>query len=484
MLLFDSDNSDLDNSDLGSLAPSTLWLEKQRYLLKLYQLSHASILDDQSTRDRFEQQMVSFIYGNDFDAINGGIILKSHNPLPPLTAKELQKQTNDKVINSADSTALKEEYCKPLALNILLTELLTCTDQVLYNGLFSITASRQMQFLFNCLFDHVPAPQNELSCYFSLDSLSLILDKNELALMTALIADSLASLRDVDDKEKNCLNINNNGLLVCYHRTLSDAADYINMPYKQAQIIEFQALQKLSRHLSNTHKSLNTDNALMITNYYADALKASSTDKTNLLCWLALILVRQLTIEPTTPLIKQLDAIMVELDHVKERLLNQAATDYQFEEQLHLLYTKLNEYQLPTSKVNFEQVLIDIEQLPSFFNYDKVTLNEQKLPQLRYQLLVLKRFLNASNQHFQYFSYRITNASDHIEKLTLIFDDYHHQLTSSASALSVDTATSIMEQLEPLVEVIFLPSQQAVLQQQRMKLQSKFNPFQYIFDVE
>ncbi len=510
--LSDQDSTSLDSSSsdspvLNSLVPSSLWLEKQSYLIELYKLSHASILDDPSARDRFEQQMVKFIYDHDFDAINGGIILQTPICQPPLNAKEQQNPQTDSVNNLAATAASKKKYHKSLAINIILTEILACTDRVLYNGLFSITASRQLNFLFNHLFDQVPAVQNELSCYFSLDALSQLLEANELALIEALTAenadtlenadspenvdtlDKLASKEKVTDKEsiitgEKFKKSNKKGLLVCYHRSLSEAADSINMPYKQAQIIEFQALQKLSHHLSGTNKNLNAESPPTVTNYFANNAEENHADKTNGLCWLALTLIRQLTIESSPPLLKQLESLMSELDLIRDQSLNRPDTGCKFAEQLHLLHTRLAEYQLTTSKVNFEQILVDIEQLPSSLTPDQVAFYQQQLPQLSYQLLVLNRFLNASIEHFQYFSCRITQASDHISKLTLIIDDDRGEQTGDDSSLSADTETPIMKQLEPLVEVIFLPRQQALLQQQKMKLQSKFNPFQYVFEVE
>jgi len=222
------------------------WQQKERILEQFHQLAHASLLSDPKEKDTLLAQFYQLIYNGRFNSLNGGTF----------------------VINS--------KHCHiPTTTNLYLAEILIAADQVFFRGDFLLTARSILQSILaelstNKIITNKQSNSmsiNELDCHFTHDQISKTLDDNECALLFSLIK----------------LSKPQPDYLIAYRRSLKDAASNIEMPIKQAQILEYSLLNKL-REAKNI--PANVENSILSKdahNAFGDILKQDFAMNCNLI---------------------------------------------------------------------------------------------------------------------------------------------------------------------------------------------------------
>ena len=219
-----------------------LWEQKQKYLSKLDQIAKLSILEPPDKKKALAEEFSNFIYSGDIDSLYGGVIIKT-----------------------------SRGYCKPLSINFHLAEILIAADQVLYEGKFSYIGKMIMKNIVNGL-TRIDRDSNktiivksqyyyafvELPNLFSMNELTSLLDAKEIALLV-----SLSAPKDEKFKVKQ-----GNQLLLTDQCSLNDAANKIDMPIKEAQILEFSARNKLRTNKNILLKSQQPGEEKELKNYF------------------------------------------------------------------------------------------------------------------------------------------------------------------------------------------------------------------------
>ncbi len=195
--------------------PLHQWQQKQQILDQLAQIADLPITSESQQRERLLQQFSDLIFKQSLDPLLGGLVIQYDD------ANDL--------------------YQKPLISNIYLAEMLMAADQVFYRGDFSFIGKLITDYLVAQLFQSETGlidsnryfKLKQLNCFFSYAKLNSLLKDKEYQLLLVLTSSNSANNSDMD------------GLLITYRRSLREAADRINMHYKEAQILEFSLLQKL-----------------------------------------------------------------------------------------------------------------------------------------------------------------------------------------------------------------------------------------------
>jgi len=215
-----------------------LWQYKSSFTSKLNELSKQSILTAPDERIEYQKQFFELIYQAPFDALFGGIILplSDHNPTDV------------------------ETFIKPIAVNILMAGLLLDADQVFYTGDLNDVGVRIIDHLCK-LITKTPSgllekellfERPQLDCFFTSEQIHQNLTDKEQSLFIALVGK-----QSKKSTEQNSLET---GHLFCLSQNLNSAASEINMPIKQAQILEYSIqskLKQISTSLSHCERKLN-----------------------------------------------------------------------------------------------------------------------------------------------------------------------------------------------------------------------------------
>lgn len=218
-----------------------LWTRKQDLFSQLHEISYQPIDSSMQQRDQLEVLFEKFIYQQNFDVIDGGLII------------------GKKIAHTATTN-----YHKPIITNIYIAELLIAADQVFYRGDFYFTGKQILAYLLKYLFENDSDllsfsdsfESRNLPCYFVESTITHYLDIKERQLLSALTADNQLSKQDENDIH---------GTYVCYTKSLREAASSIDMHYKEAQILEFSLLKKLKK----TTTVSNNFNAVPIKNDFS-----------------------------------------------------------------------------------------------------------------------------------------------------------------------------------------------------------------------
>jgi hypothetical protein len=412
------------------LDSTTLWLEKQQLLVQLYGFSHASILDDLTEQSLFQATLTRFIYESSFDALNGGLIT--------FTASDSEHAF----------------FTKPTALNAMIADFLLCSDQVLYQGIYSQIAKKILAYLGQQQsLEEIPFDLAQLPCFVPNSISKKLLTPSEFGLFEALVNNGNSNF---DDSE---------GRVCCYRRSLIDASQLINMPMKQAQIIEHQLVEKLT-DWSNKQQTTGKFNVQINPPY--PKTSPMEEQSTAAQCETALSLIRLLKIESLTLYQQQLENTLNNLDAWFRRIRKKPATL-----QLHYLNVRMAELQLS----NLNQDWTDFFTLFDYCEFDNM---DAPLTTLAiYHIDLLKLFLSELNNRSGRFTIEVNKSNECLDSLVqsdrALWSMLTAQSKSQRKALGIFLNCS---------EFIFLSEQQAVIEQQKMRLQSKFNPFQYVFQTE
>jgi len=196
------------------------WKQKQSILDQLQEIASLPITSSSHQRDTLEKEFIEFIFQNDIDFLFGGLLVDGH---------------------TSQLTSSRQKYYKPTITNIYLAEILIAADQVFYHGIFSFVGNQIIGYLIreisngknNLLDINRFTDLNNSDCFFSLSVLKDLLEDKEFHLLIALTSPS--SIKEVSSED----------LLLSYTRSLREAAENIDMHYKEAQIVEFSLLNKL-----------------------------------------------------------------------------------------------------------------------------------------------------------------------------------------------------------------------------------------------
>ena len=219
------------------LISSFTWDKKQGLIDKLAELAKQSILDSPDERLYYQDYFVNFIYQQKFDALFGGIIVQQENP------------TNPKLF-----------YSKPLEANILICELLLDADQYFYTGELAYTGLQTINYFKQLLKSSSSGliekeqlfEATQLNSMFSELELKQQLSEPEYQLFLALTCEKLPS-------EKS-----SHYFLFSQNTPLKLAAKAIDMPLKQAQILEYSMRSKLK--VLRAQKTIDCSNEIDIEN--------------------------------------------------------------------------------------------------------------------------------------------------------------------------------------------------------------------------
>jgi len=181
--------------------------QKQDYLKKLHRIKNIPVTESTKERDQLEQECLDYIYEKTFDSLFGGLIVEKNNL-----------------------------YYKPIITNLYLCELLVTAGCVFCQGEFLYVGKQILDNVINTLSECSERSvksenyfeQKHLPCYFNKNKIIVLLDEKESQLLFALTS---------SNKDP--------GILISYVCSLTEAAEKINMHYKQAQIIEFNFRKKL-----------------------------------------------------------------------------------------------------------------------------------------------------------------------------------------------------------------------------------------------
>ena len=186
---------------------------------QLLALSEQSIFAPSEQITVFRKHFLNLLYRLDFDPLFGGLLVPCH-------------QQQESTCNT-----------KPILINSLLAELILQSDRLLYTGELTQTAKLINQYLHqrlqatgeDWLNNQIVFSQNQSPNTFQRTEIEL-LDSQECLLLSALIVDNHSALETVLENEL---------ISVFYNRSLLQAAKLIDMPFKQAQILEHAIQLKL-----------------------------------------------------------------------------------------------------------------------------------------------------------------------------------------------------------------------------------------------
>jgi len=197
-----------------NLSPHDLWQQKQDLLDQIHSLANDSIFDDPKEKDRLKMKFLEFIYSNRFDPIYGGLIISS----------ELDNDEQAFVL-----------YHKPLVANLYLNELFMAASQAFYDG----EINHHGKLIFNYLIEQLKNSRLEYNNHCRLESLKNFYSQEQID-------------NQLNNKEQELFfalmleeNHSNDGYLFSYKQPLKQAANFINMEYKEAQILAFSIKEKL-----------------------------------------------------------------------------------------------------------------------------------------------------------------------------------------------------------------------------------------------
>jgi hypothetical protein len=197
---------------------------------QLIKLSELSIFAPAEHITQLKNQLLDLVYQLDFDPLFGGLVLPY----------ELKGSSH--------------YYQKHLEVNSLIAEFLLHSDRLLYTGELTQIARAIFQYLHHQVKVCEQPLVNKQSYYakeycentFELQQLESILENNESLLLNALISEQHSGLESANQNRIADLEIEQ--VAIFYRRSLSEAANLINMPIKQAQIIQHSMQLKL-KHL-------------------------------------------------------------------------------------------------------------------------------------------------------------------------------------------------------------------------------------------
>ena len=209
------------------------WQQKKKILDELYQISDLPVTAPTADRDKLKSGFLDYIFEQSFDALHGGLMLRD-----------------------AASLSKMELFYKPIATNIIVCECLIAAALVFYEGEFLLIAEKIISMFCErlesenyYLLNDISFTQKELTSNFSSQDIQRILDKDEIALLDAL--------------RNNGAFSNVQPVSIEYHCSLKNAAEKIDMHYKQAQIVEHSLLEKLK---SNTVRNKISKYSTLLTN--------------------------------------------------------------------------------------------------------------------------------------------------------------------------------------------------------------------------
>lgn len=179
---------------------------------QLLVLSEQSIFAPSEEIEQFRVEFLSILYRLDFDPLFGGLIVPH------------------------DYLKKEPHFEKSLVLNSLIADLLLQADRLLYTGELTQVAKLSIQHLHNQLQtsqDGLIKTQTYFAKKhsentFQSEQLKSLLDNQELMLLNALISNNDLALEN---------SLNNKEISIFNKRSLLEAANLINMPFKQAQIL-------------------------------------------------------------------------------------------------------------------------------------------------------------------------------------------------------------------------------------------------------
>jgi len=187
-------------------------LQYQSILLELNKIATGSIDASMSQRDQLELRLIQSIYQQDFDALFGGCLVEEPS---------------------------KATFSKPLSFNCLLCDIYLTASRVLFNGQLRLVGQQLLDLLTSYFVDNQTGSDygDKLESFkhcFNRQQIESGLTQDEQNLFLALIK-----------KQPNCTPSEQQSF--CYHnkQSLTDAAEFIGMELKQAQIIEYSLQQKL-----------------------------------------------------------------------------------------------------------------------------------------------------------------------------------------------------------------------------------------------
>lgn len=215
------------------------WKQKQFLLDQLQIIANLPVTSLSQQKNLLEKQFSDFVFQSNMDSLFGGLLVSGHK---------------DQLVSS------QQKYYKPAITNIYLAELLIAADQVFYHGTFSFIGKQIVEYLLKRISNDESSQiitnqyfnQENLDCYFSDATLKYLLEQKEEQLLLALTTPDLLNKKDIG------------GRLVSYCRSLREAAAGIDIHYKEAQILEFSLLDKLTKG-SVSKKACSTDS---IENYF------------------------------------------------------------------------------------------------------------------------------------------------------------------------------------------------------------------------
>jgi len=192
-----------------------LWQQQERILDDLFQISNLPITASSDAKDKLKSEFFDYLFEQSFDALHGGILV-SDMPSPSKT----------------------ELFYKPIALNSMVCECLVSAAVVFYEGEFMVVAEKIISMLCDklesedyYLLNELSFTRKQLESNFSKKNSRNLLDGKEIELLNALTTgDSINNLQSV---------------VIAYHRSLENAANMIDMHYKQARIVEHRLCEKL-----------------------------------------------------------------------------------------------------------------------------------------------------------------------------------------------------------------------------------------------
>jgi len=229
------------------------WLLTQEILKELTKVANQSITASLSKKEALFEQFLNTIYCGYFDELTGGLIL-------------------DKGSNNI--------YYKSISINLSLCRLLLASDQVFYHGEFRLVANKILSNLTSSIIDSQNKKLEyenyfdikDFFCSFDTKTLTLILEKSELALFKSLSNNKIIG----------------NQLIYTKCHSLKDASSKINMHYKEAQILEHSINQKLDKYTntlsqSKTSSKIKLDDIFQINCDFIDAISESWPSTENII---------------------------------------------------------------------------------------------------------------------------------------------------------------------------------------------------------
>ena len=208
---------------------------------QLLVLSEHSIFAPPEQITQYREQFFVLLYQLDFDPLFGGLVVQQ------------------------DCREPEVYFEKPLLMNSLIADLLIQSDRLLYTGELTQRAQLIVQYLslqlVTCeeglLNSQTRFTKEQCANVFQREQLEALLDSQEQLLLGALISNSESTLDGFTQDDT---------VAIFYKRSLIDAADLINMPFKQAQIVEHASRLKLTASTFQEHGRPTAIASLVLTN--------------------------------------------------------------------------------------------------------------------------------------------------------------------------------------------------------------------------